>query len=319
VARYGAWNPVALQYDGLMASTVDTSLPGGSGGLAVGTPLAGASNGRTWVQGFAGRSTVDLAAGYTDYEQDMAGLAAGMDWAPTRNFIAGATIAFADSQVEMDKAAMRSDTEIVSGTIYATAFSDDAWIEGGLYFGGQDYVGSRTLTVGDTVLEAANKHDGHTTMVFFGGGRTFERDGWTVEPYGTLYYFDIREDAFEEAGAGDLNQIVSKKTIEALTAELGTTFNWLRPTVDGTLDWHLALGYNHDFEIDDAAISYAYQGAPTSFLRIADRNMAGGSAVLGAGIAYIKERTVLSLDYRGQSNRDYQHHVIGARLSYAFD
>ena len=155
-------------------------------------------------------------------------------------------------------------------------------------------------------------------MAFLGAGRIFGLESLNVEPYATVYYFDIAEDAFHETGAGDLNQHVAKKSAEALLGELGAKVNWLRPAGNGVIDWHASIAYNHDFEIDDATIRYAFEGSPTSFFSIDDRNVSGGSAVIGAGLAYINGRSIVSLDYRGQTNGDYRHHVYGARFAYAF-
>jgi hypothetical protein len=78
------------------------------------------------------------------------------------------------------------------------------------------------------------------------------------------------------------------------------------------------LAYNHDFDLDDGSIAYAYQGEPGTLLRVTDRNVTAGSAVLGAGVAWIRGRSTLALDYRGQFNSDYRNNIVGLRLALAF-
>jgi uncharacterized protein with beta-barrel porin domain len=139
-----------------------------------------------------------------------------------------------------------------------------------------------------------------------------------MEPYGTLYYFDIAEDAFAETGAESLNLIFEKKSTDALLGEIGTTFVRLQDVNSGVIDWHASLAYNHDFDINDGSIAYAYDGQPGSVLRIDDRNITSGSAVVGAGFTYIRERSALALDYRGQFNDNYRNNIVGLRLAYSF-
>jgi len=51
---------------------------------------------------------------------------------------------------------------------------------------------------------------------------------------------------------------------------------------------------------------------------IVNRDGRSTMVFLGAGLAYQRGRSILSLDYRGQFSSDYEHHIIGARLVYAF-
>jgi outer membrane autotransporter protein len=155
-------------------------------------------------------------------------------------------------------------------------------------------------------------------MLFAGAGHEFDFGSWLVEPYGTLYWFDIDEDAFQEEGADSLNLQFAGKSTEVLLGEVGARFARLQPARNGAIDWHAVLGYSHDFDLGDGTIAYAYQGEPGSLLQVTDRNVAAGSAVVGAGVAWLRDRSTLAFDYRGQFNSGYQNHIVALRLSLAF-
>ena len=104
-----------------------------------------------------------------------------------------------------------------------------------------------------------------------------------------------------------------------LLGEVGTSFNYLRPTERGYLDWSLLVSYNYDFDADGNDIDYSYEGAPTSLFSINDRVISAGSLMLGGGFAYTRGHSTFSVDYRGQANSDYRQQIFGARLSYEFD
>jgi outer membrane autotransporter protein len=315
-----AYSPVALYYDGVQMAATDASESRAYAGGPSNTSkrVASESRAETWLMAFGGSGDIDLIDGYTDYDQDMAGFAAGADYLFGNNFIAGFSLDIAESKLKMQKAVAKTDIESWGGSLYATAFWENSYVEGGISFGRQDFSSRRTLSIDGVTSDIVSKHDGNSTMAFLGAGRAFTFSDWTVEPYATLYYFGVSEDGFAEEGAGSLNQLVQKKSANTLLGEVGTTFSLLRPAGNGFLDWHTTLAYNHDFDIDTSSISYAYEGAPTTLFSIAGRNVVSGSAVIGMGLAYQNGRSILSLDYRGQFNGDYEQHILGARLVYMF-
>jgi len=328
-----AYEPVVLAYNGASLQSFK-----GFTTLAAANPSAteqdivmiaaqgGASSGmmpshsgiQTWLLGYTGSGSYDLVDGYTDSDYDSGGFVIGGDYRFADNVIGGISVGYGDTTIDYGKAVARSETEAWSGMLYATAYSDRSYLEGGLYYVSQSFANRRELTLNTTQRTAISDHDGTTWMAFFGAGRELNFGTWHMEPYATLYYFDIEEDPFSETGAGGVNQVFAKKSTTALIGEFGTTFVRLQDVASGVIDWHASIAYNHDFEIDDAVIRYAFEGAPTTFFDVNDRNITGGSSVFGAGVAYIRGRTTLALDYRGQFNSDYTNNIAGIRVEYSF-
>jgi outer membrane autotransporter protein len=322
-----AYEPVAMSYDGMLAQVARNSATSAidmpqtqhqieSASSAV--PGYRPSKWLTWMDAFSGSGDSDLVDGYTQYEHDASGFSIGLDRMLDNDLIIGLTIGFSDTDLSLQEAVADAAIESWNSTLYATKYSDRAYVEGGLYFANQTIDIERHLTIDSLERTATSRHDGETFMAFLSGGYRFDFDRWYLEPYGSLFYFDISEESFEEAGADNLNQILSKKSSNAMIGEIGTKFVRLQATSNGMIDWHASVAYNHDFGIDDMQIDYAYLGDPDAFFTIPDRNITSGSSVFGAGIAYIRGRSTFGLEYRGQYNSQYNSQIIGVRLAYEF-
>jgi uncharacterized protein YhjY with autotransporter beta-barrel domain len=273
---------------------------------------------QTWASAFLASGDYDVVDGLTEYDHDSAGFTIGADHLYGEDVIAGVMINYSETDIDQLQAAAVADIYAWSAGVYATKFWDDSYLEGGITYTNQTFKNWRLLEIGPEERLASSEHDGETWMAFVGVGREYNFGTWHMEPYGTLYYFDIAEDAFAETGAESLNLIFEKKSTDALLGEIGTTFVRLQDVNSGVIDWHASLAYNHDFDINDGSIAYAYDGQPGSVLRIDDRNITSGSAVVGAGFTYIRERSALALDYRGQFNDNYRNNIVGLRLAYSF-
>ncbi|MBT8110017.1 MAG: hypothetical protein KJO27_04760 [Gammaproteobacteria bacterium] len=333
ISASAAYEPVVLAYEGGQLNTNGAAIApfymGQAGPLraddpALSTTAGATGNGsnrhmaQTWASAFFGSGDYDVTDGLTEYDHDSAGFTIGADYFFRDNLIAGFMISYAETDIDQLQAAATSDIYAWSGGLYATGYWDSTYVEGGITFTNQSFKNWRSLEIGTAARTAMSEHDGDTWMAFVGAGREYDFGTWHMEPYGTLYYFDIDEDAFEETGADSLNLLFAKKSTSALLGEIGTTFVRLQDVDSGVIDWHASLAYNHDFDIDDGSIAYAYGGQPGSILTIDDRNITSGSAVFGAGLAYIRKRSTLAFDYRGQFNSDYRNDIVGLRLAYSF-
>ncbi|MBL8201271.1 MAG: hypothetical protein JNK40_09900 [Chromatiales bacterium] len=277
-----------------------------------------AARSQAWLVGVAAEGDYDAIEGYSAFDTDTGGFQAGYDLRLGERWIAGLSYGRSDTDVDVDSVDGRGSVDSWSGSVYATWFGDGPYLEGGLSWGKQSFDNSRVLVVGEVEGVATSAHDGDTWSAFLSGGVDFALDAWSVEPYVSLYYYHLEEDAFEESGAGSLNQVVAARSTDALRGELGGRLSRLQRLGGSVLDWHASLALNYDFGIDDTTISYTYAGAPGSPFTLDDRDLAPSSTVLGAGVAWRGDRAQLSLDYRGQYNGDYDEQYYGARLSIRF-
>ena len=263
-------------------------------------------------QGAKAYGDYDQVDGYTNFETDSSILALGYDFCLNERLIVGGTLGYAKTDLEMSTVGADGQIEAWSGGAYANWFNDKAYLEGGSSYASQSLDNQRTLAIGSITGTATSQHDGTVWLGFLGDGYQFGSNSWFVEPYGSLYYFNVEEDGFTETGAGSLNQIIEGRTTEALIGELGAKAAHFQKLGKGTIDLHASLGLNHDFNIDDARISYSYAGAPGDVFVIDDRDLERNSAVFGAGVSYTSGYSSFSLDYRRLQNNDFNNDSIFA-------
>jgi outer membrane autotransporter protein len=323
----------------LRAPTGSLTLSGGAAGLGSlqfsSTPLAYAADqsgahdemqqvagdglhSQAWLLGISANGTNEAVGGYSPFDTDTSGYLLGYDRRIGDGWILGADVGRARTDVTMNAVAARGDVDAWLGSAYATWFDDTRYFEAGLSYGSQSFTGSRVLLVGPVERTADSKHNGSAWTAFVGGGVKFGTERRSLEPYASLSYFNVHEGAFEETGADSMNQLVASRSTEALHGEAGASLSLLQPAGRSLLDWHTSLALGYDFRFGDARITYAYAGAPGTAFAIDDRNSASTSAVFGAGISLLRDRSVLSLEYRGQKSADHEEGFVSARVSLRF-
>jgi outer membrane autotransporter protein len=273
---------------------------------------------QAWIQGAKVYGDYDGVDGYTDFDTDSSIVALGYDFRLSERLIVGGTLGYAKTDLDMGTTRADGQIEAWSGGAYATWFNDKAYLEGGISYANQSFDNQRSVVIGSITRRATSNHDGTVWLGFLGGGYQFGSNSLSFEPYGSLYYFNVEEDGFTETGAASLNQIIEGRNTEALIGELGAKAARLQKLGKGMLDLHASLGLNHDFDIDDARISYSYAGAAGDVFVIDDRDLERNSAVFGAGISYTSGNSSISLDYRRLQNNDFNNDSIFAGLESRF-
>ncbi len=139
-----------------------------------------------------------------------------------------------------------------------------------------------------------------------------------IEPYFSLNYFDSREDWFRESEAAGISQIVDSGIHAALFGEAGFKFSALQKTANSVIDWHFNLGLSHDFEIDDADVTFTYTGAMGDAFTLDGRQGDPNSHLFGAGVTLMRKDSAFTLEYRGMQSDDHSEQYLGARVSLRF-
>jgi len=259
-----------------------------------------------WMLGMASRGDYEAVSGYTAFEQDTDALAAGYDFAVSDRWLLGLSVNSAKTTAEMIDAYGSGTVDGWAANAYGTWFSTDSYVEWGIGYGSHEIETSRSLELGTDIREASSRHDGDALGLFLGGGKAYRRDRWVVEPFATLRYFRLGEDAFEEAGAGEMSQMIASRDTTALVGDIGVNIG------QRMQHWNLMVGVNHDFDIDDRRLDYAYAGQPTEWFSLAGRDLSATSGLLGGTLAWSGERLGLNLEYRGRFNSDYDEQALAA-------
>ncbi len=317
-----AYEPVALSYQygqlqnfGGALNPMLLGVAATNSGVSLAKPKRTA---QTWISGFTANGEYKPRSGYTEFEHDSGGFTVGADYGFGSDLIAGFTFGIADVDIESVQAVAASNIESWSGGLYLTKFSDIAYFEASISYTDHAILNQRQLSIGSNVRTASSDYSGNTLMAFFSVGREYAPGPWKVEPFASLYHFNIHEDDYRETGAGGANLLIPENNSTTTFAEVGTRFSRLQDAGSGQINWHASAAFSLELDANEDSIFYAYEGAPGTQFGLRNRNIESNSLVIGAGLAYTRDRSTLALSYRGLFNEDYRNNIVGARLSVAF-
>ena len=272
-----------------------------------------------WLQGFGQWGDQDEERGYTGFDYRMAGVTFGFDYALTDRVIAGISVDYADTDIDLDRNAGDGDIESVGGSLYGCYFTERAYLEGVFSYGKQQYDNERNLVIGSLVRTARSDHHGDAFSAFAEGGYHLDFKGWTVAPFASLQYIYLDEESFAESGAGGVSLLVDSRTTDSLVSELGLRLGRVFQTATGSLVPEVSLAWKYDFDIDDRDITASFAGSPGAAFTITGQDVDDHGAVFGAGLTFIhKSGFSTSLEYNGELRGDYSAHGIIGKIRYVW-
>ncbi|MEJ2182617.1 MAG: autotransporter outer membrane beta-barrel domain-containing protein [Nitrospirota bacterium] len=272
-----------------------------------------------WSRGFGQWGEQDGEAGFSGFDFSVAGLTLGLDHAFGDRFIAGVSLAASFADIDLHNDMGRGDIDSIFGSIYGTYFSKKGYIEGVLSYGGQDYSNSRDIVIGPLASTASSKHDGDVFSAFGGGGYNFILDSMVLQPFASLQYVLIDEDAFLETGAGALNLSVGARKTDSLVSSVGLRAARVFSTDGGSLLPEISAAWNYDFDIDERVITASLEGSPDAAFSIAGQKVERNGATLGTGITFMnRDGFSTRLKYSAEIRENYEAHGVMGELRYEF-
>ena len=306
-----ALGKLALQYNsggyGMLTMTSSpTLLVGGAGVSQI--------RSQAWMLGMTSKGNYDAVDGYTGFDQETDAYAAGYDFRINDRLVLGLSAGSAETELEMFDAYGTGMVDAWFANAYGSWFRSDRYVEWGLGYAAQDIDTTRLIEIGTDSRVANSTHEGNAWSAFVGAGWSHPLERITFEPFVSLRYFRLSEDAFEETGAADLNQTIAARNTSALFGEIGVNIGQRIDLRDSSsvFDWNLMFGANHDFDVDKRRIDYAYVGQPDELLSLNGRSTTATSALLGGTLAWYGDRFGMNLEYRGRFNSDYEEQAIAA-------
>ena len=272
-----------------------------------------------WVTPFGQWGDQDGEDGYTGFDYNVLGITVGIDRPVSDRLVLGASAAYTDTDVDQDKGHGDGDIEGWMASLYGSYSLDNAYVDGALSYGRNDYDAKRRVQVGTINRTARSDHDGDVLAATLGGGYLIARDDSVLEPFGRLRYVRLDEDAFTESGASSVNQQITSRDTDSLTSEIGMRVSRLYQKATGWLTTDASIAWLHDFDIDDRTITTSYTGAPASSFSIPGQDVERNGVTLGLGVGFETRKGVsTSLNYNGEFRDGFSAHGIIGRVGYRF-
>jgi outer membrane autotransporter protein len=303
--------PILLAYSGSDASLGQLFTPGEF------SQIQGKSG--LWLDAFGQWGDQDEEDGFTGYDYFLRGATLGFDHRLMDNLMAGLSLGYSRSDIDLDQNQGSGDVKSFFGSLYGSYFDKNLYIDAILSYGRNWYDNSRLITIGGILRRATSDHDAHLFSGYLGGGYYFDFNPWAFGPYGSLQYIRLDEESFEEKGAGAISLRVDDRQTDALVSELGVRLVRLIRGKCGNFIPEVSLGWSHDFDIDDHVVRASFAGSPGASFSIDGQDVERNGLVVGAGLTFIhKGGFSTSFRYKGDFRGDYKSNGVMGEIRFTF-
>ena len=272
-----------------------------------------------WISGYRQWGDQEEKAGFPGYDYRISSGTVGFDYTFPTKVMLGLSLNLALADIDLDHHAGQGNINSLSGALYGSYFTKNAYLEGALSYGRNRYQNSRYLTIGPIQRTAYSEHDADVVSAHVGGGYFFNFSNWSLGPIASLRYVYLNEAAFTERGADSLNLIVERRKTKSLVSELGLRAAYVFKTGYGNLIPELSGSLVYDFGIDDRVITTSFAGSPNMSFSIAGQDVERIGAVVDAGLTFMTQSGIsTSLKYNGEFRNQYQSHGVMGELRFTF-
>jgi uncharacterized protein with beta-barrel porin domain len=257
--------------------------------------------------------------GYTGYDYFMRGATLGFDHDLSDKFMAGASLGYSRSDIDLDHDQGSGYIKSLYGAIYGSCFNKNLYMDAILSYGKNWYDNHRLITIGTDHRKAYSEHDGDLFSAYLHGGYYFDIKKWLIGPFASFQYVYLDEESFNEKGAGSVSLRVDDRQTDSLVSELGIRLARDFKSTHGSFIPEVSAAWLHDFDIDDRVITSSFAGSPGASFSIKGQDVEKNGATLGAGITFVHESGIsTSLKYMGEFREKYKSNGVMGELRFTF-
>jgi outer membrane autotransporter protein len=225
------------------------------------------------MSGNIGRGETDAIGNAPQYDFDIKGLTAGVDYRVSDALVLGGALGYTKQSSDLagDQGSLRMDGWSISG--YATWYNAKDWyVDGMLSWANNDYRHRRRVVYvlpGETVDQVAKADsDGSDLSGSLTVGRDFHHEEWNFGLYGRLQAGRQDFDAFDEDLDSSLNGSglalhVNDRSVDNLSSILGGKASWVHSTDWGVLMPSFGLEWQKEYQGDPDTFRAFFISDPT--------------------------------------------------------
>ncbi|MEN3951382.1 NosD domain-containing protein [Iodidimonas sp. SYSU 1G8] len=278
-----------------------------------------------WLSGSWATSDVESNEGFLQYDYQTLTGYAGFDYLINPNFLIGILGGFGNTDVDFDGRTGEGDVDHWQVGGYLSYFTDTWFFNAGGGMGDMNIESDRDIDFGSSIGSISRvahaEYDGDVYYFYGKGGYSFDTgNGFKITPEAGLTWAKVKQDAFEETGANEIDLIVDEQSVESLRATAQLRFSKTFRSGNGG-GWmpYARVGVAHEFEDDLRPISSRFRAAPGTSFTVFGEVPRETTAIFGVGVTgKVSDAFTLFLDYSGEMGGNYSEHVIsgGARISF---
>ncbi len=254
-----------------------------------------------WARALGDWSNQSGDSGHLGYRLGSGGAIVGVDGRVLPWLSTGLAMASSVTNIDWSMAGHEGDQRALNIGLYASADLEAFYLNAAFSYGAYDNSAKRQSWLDGQGVKANADFDGQTWLARLGGGHDWLLAGWRVGPTASLEYVNLREDAFDESGAGLMSLRVKDRSENYLGSRLGAraAYDWACGAA--TLSPGGYVNWLHNFDADARTVQATfrdYGSAPISVEGLepaADMLEAGLglSAAFGPTFSLFVEGTIL--------------------------
>ena len=249
--------------------------------------------------------------GYDGVDYAMSGWMVGVDQPLGSEGVFGYAVSQSQGYGQLAASADRNFSHAVEGMLYAGLIRGSWYTMG--RFGVGNYIGvmNRNVQLGVVASGLSSDSNGGYGVAYGESGYRFDLGGWQVTPYANLQYVNIRQDGFQEQGAGGFGLQAGTQNIDRWQAGAG-----LRASRSWSLDNGTALTLQASLlrqqafamhgDVLDASFTALQQYAPVGGIGLSRYGTVAGMNLNWS----LSPRSTVQLGYNYFSGQ-YQHSSMG--------
>jgi len=270
----GVWTPEgALPMSFLPAAEDDDSESAEGQDLGTGFSQLG-----FFATGQIGRGKFDRGQQSPEFEFDIGGLTAGVDYRFNDKWVAGVALGFSDNSADLADDRGELDSRALSLTAFATWYSERAWYaDGTLLIGRSNYDLLRRIRYSIPALNgsltqvdqrATASTDGSQLGGTFSFGKDWQKGPWSLSGYLRGAYTRVETDAYAEQllanlpGQG-LALAVDSRSTRSTTSTIGSRATYILSRDWGILMPTASVEWEHEYQDDPGRLSARFLFDPT--------------------------------------------------------
>jgi outer membrane autotransporter protein/CSLREA domain-containing protein len=251
-------------------------------------PPADARGLGAWLDGYGIFGSVSGTSGSDDFDTTVWGVSAGFDASPAPGWIAGLAGGYANSRLDFDSLEGRPEVDTAQGAAYLGYTSPRLEAGAAFRYAWNHMTADRDIAFAapSTLARTADSDfDGSDLGGRIGAGvHLVDVAGVGVQPFGSLTYTHLQQDAFDESGAGSLDLSAEEEEIDSLVSRLGARLHavvqldegvWMRP--------ELRAAWLHEFGDRERKLEARIGGTPGATFTVRGAELPRDAAELGVG------------------------------------
>lgn len=267
-----------------------------------------------WLQQLTTFGSGDGAGTVPGYSTLAIGLAGGVDAEWFEDSIIGLSISQTFGSAE-EKGRAATDSVKLSTTsfdLYTRFNTDVAYIQGTLGYGLNSYRQNRQVEVGTSVQRrTGGKSPGYQWGGRVDVGTQMNAGGTILTAYLRSSYFNIYRHAYEEGGGGPAVDLrYNSRSYTSIRGGGGVMAERrIQLGAASSLAFNLHADYAHEFDDEATAVTARFTGGTSTFT-LQGLTPAANVVTGGAGVAWERRASVISLEYDAEKADGYLGHTV---------